>query len=98
MDNGQCLRTLTGHKAAVFSLAVSRENLLFSGQEGILLHSGDIYVWNIDTGVHLKTLKGHSLTCHALVFDNENHLISGSSDETIKGRFCLFYSSNQHSS
>lgn len=51
----QCLHTLTGHSARVFSVAISPDGQTFaSGGE-----DGEIRLWNLDTGELIRSLDRH---------------------------------------
>lgn len=54
--NGKLLKTLSGHKGALTSLAFSRSgNLIVTGSE-----DGTARIWQTDTGQELKVLSGHA--------------------------------------
>jgi len=75
------LRTLRGHTAAVFSVALSAD--------GQTLVSGSldktIKVWNLSTGKEIRTLTGHTDAIWSVVLSADGRtLVSGSLDQTIK--------------
>ena len=77
-DDGSVVRTLTGHNADIFSLAVLPNGNLASG-------SGDttIKIWNTDEGL-IRTLTGHTDAIKALAVLQNGYLASASNDTTIK--------------
>jgi len=75
------LRTLRGHTAAVFSVALSAD--------GQTLVSGSldktIKVWNLSTGKEIRTLTGHTDAIWSVALSADGRtLVSGSLDKTIK--------------
>ena len=74
------LRTLTGHRDSVLSVAFS--------PDGQTLASGglkDIRLWNLATGKELRTIWGHRDAVLSVAFSPDGQtLASGSLDETIK--------------
>jgi WD40 repeat protein len=78
---GQHLKTLTGHKDAVFSVLFSPNGqTLFSGSL-----DGTIKLWDISTGQCRKTLQGHSGGIWSISASSDGKvLVSGSQDQTIK--------------
>jgi WD40 repeat protein len=78
---GQHLRTLNGHKDAVFSVIFSPDGrTLFSGSL-----DGTIKLWDIRTGQCRQTLQGHNGGVWSLTLSLDGQLlISGSQDQTIK--------------
>jgi hypothetical protein len=75
------LRTLTGHTAAVFSVALSAD--------GQTLVSGSldktIKVWNLSTGKEIRTLTGHTDAVWSVALSADGQtLVSGGLDQTIK--------------
>jgi WD40 repeat protein len=79
-DRSPCLLTLTGHQAAVMSVAITpHDRRIISG-------SGDktIKIWDMENGQELQTLKGHtSGITQVLVTPDGSRIISGSEDWTI---------------
>ena len=77
----QCIRTLTGHKNSVSSVAIS--------PDGQTLASGSadstIKLWNLKTGALLHTLTGHKYSVVSVAISPDGlTLASGSYDKTIK--------------
>ncbi len=76
-----CIRTLTGHKDTVHSVAIS--------PDGQTLASGSwddtIKLWNLATGKELRTLTGHKSSVQSIAISPDGQtLASGSFDKTIK--------------
>ena len=75
------LRTLTGHRYHVTSVAFSPDgHTLASG-------SGDdtIRLWNVNTGEFLKTLTGHTDSVDSVAFSPDGQILAGVSwDDTIR--------------
>src|SRR6266581_3253461 len=76
-----CIRTLTGHKDSVKSVAMSAD--------GQMLASGSsdktIKLWNLKTGDLLRTLTEHGNSVQSVAMSADGQtLASGSSDRTIK--------------
>ena len=92
IHTGELIKTLTGHKDVVSSVVFSPDgNLIVSGDwydwDGYLSSgtwSGEIRVWDAETGEHLKTLTGHTGGVSSVVFRPDGKtLASGRTDGTI---------------
>ncbi|MCL1468869.1 WD40 repeat domain-containing protein [Argonema galeatum] len=81
LDNGQLLRTLTGHTDEVRAIASSPDgNILASGS-----HDNTIKLWNPNNGQLLRTLTGHSdWVASVAISPDGKTLASASFDKTIK--------------
>jgi WD40 repeat protein len=79
-DRSPCLLTLTGHQAAVMSVAVTpHDRRIISGSS-----DKTIKIWDMENGQELQTLKGHtSGITQVLVTSDGSRIISGSEDWTI---------------
>ena len=91
-NTGELIKTLTGHKDVVSSVVFSPDgNLIVSGDwydwDGYLSSgtwSGEIRVWDAETGEHLKTLTGHTGGVSSVAFRPDGKtLASGRTDGTI---------------
>ena len=91
-NTGELIKTLTGHKDVVSSVAFSPDgNYIVSGDwsdwDGYLSSgtwSGEIRVWDAHTGEHLKTLTGHTGGVSSLTFSPDGKVLaSGRTDGTI---------------
>jgi WD40 repeat protein len=80
-NNGQLIRTLTGHKDAVNSVAFSPDGqILASGSNDMT-----IKLWEVNTGKEICTLKGHTGFINCVAFSPDDQVLaSGSNDKTIK--------------
>ena len=92
VHTGELIKTLTGHKDVVSSVAFSPDgNLIVSGDwydwDGYLSSgtwSGEIRVWDAHTGEHLKSLKGHTGGVSSLAFSSDGKILaSGRTDGTV---------------
>lgn len=81
LDTGQCLQTLRGHRAWVWSVAWNPDgNVLASGS-----CDDTIKLWCVATGTCLQTLQGHSNMVTAVDWNRDQYrLASGSVDSTVK--------------
>ncbi|MDF5719540.1 MAG: NB-ARC domain-containing protein [Rhizonema sp. PD37] len=78
---GECLKTLRGHEAWVYSVAFSpKADILASGSR-----DNTVKLWNKRTGACLYTLVGHQNRVKSVAFHpNGTILASASDDKTIK--------------
>ena len=75
------LRVVSGHTAAVMSVAMSADGQTLVSGSG----DGTIKVWNLHTGQELRTLSGHTSVVMSVAISVDGQtLVSGSDDETIK--------------
>ena len=79
IENGECIRTLTGHSNWVISVELISQNRLASGSL-----DNTIKIWNIDNGECIRTLTGHRNFVSSVELISQNRLASGSLDKTIK--------------
>jgi len=81
INDGQLIRTLTGHSNDVKSLAFSSDGrLLATGSK-----DSTIKLWEVNTGNLLYTFSGHTGTVYQLEFSPDiNYLISASGDDTVR--------------
>jgi len=74
------IRTLTGHRGLVKSLAITPDGRLLVSAS----YDGTLRVWDVATGEAIRVLKGHSGTVNSVAVSPDGQLaISASSDETI---------------
>ncbi|NET36943.1 MAG: NACHT domain-containing protein, partial [Cyanothece sp. SIO1E1] len=80
-QTGQCLRTLRGHQAGVWSIAFNANGqTLASGSEDRSIH-----LWEPQTGQYLRALQGHQAGVLSVTFKPDSQILaSGSEDHTIK--------------
>ncbi len=78
--DGKEIKTLKGHKHAIFSVSFSHDSkMLASGSS-----DGTIKLWNFE-GKELKTLRGHQSRVRSVAWSPDDKLlVSGSEDKTIK--------------
>jgi len=72
------VRSITGHRSTVFSVAFDSTHLLASGS-----HDKNVKIWNKHTGDLLRTLKEHMDGVVSVAFASNNVLASSSYDTTI---------------
>lgn len=91
-DTGEHIKTLTGHKDVVSSVAFSPDGSYivsgdwydWDGHFSSGTWSGEIHVWNAHTGEHLKTLTGHTGGVSSVAFSPDGKVLaSGRTDGTI---------------
>ena len=78
-DNGNLIRTLTGHTSYVLSLAVLKNGYLASGSDDTTIR-----IWNSDHGNLIKTLTGHTGQVRSLAVLLDGRLASGSGHPDYK--------------
>jgi WD40 repeat protein len=77
---GRELRTLTGHKNSVTSLAFSPDGLWLASSSW----DKTIKIWDVATGTALQTLAAHEHAIYSVAFDPHGKLLaSGSQDGTV---------------
>jgi WD40 repeat protein len=83
MRDGKLLRTLTGHRDSVFSVAISPDGkTIVSGSAGV---DKTIKIWQLADGKLLHTLTGHRLYVNSVAISPDGKtIISGSGDKTVK--------------
>ena len=78
--DGKLLHTLTGHQAAIQSLALSTYGRTIASAS----RDGTIKLWNRN-GILLATLRGHTKPVQDLAFSQDDRmLVSASDDETLR--------------
>ncbi|MEG4457708.1 WD40 repeat domain-containing protein, partial [Microcoleus sp. N9_A1] len=80
-ETGRELKTLTGHRGAVFAVAIAPD-----GKTAISTSlDNTLKIWDTETGRELKTLTGHSNRVNAVtIAPNGLIAISASMDNTLK--------------
>jgi WD40 repeat protein len=79
--DGQLQKTFTGHKDAIFAVAISPDGKTIASASYDKL----IKLWDVATGQESKTLKDHTDAIYALDFSPDGRfLISGAADRTVK--------------
>ena len=75
------LRTLEGHSASVYGVAVTPD-----GKRAVSAsHDNTLKVWDLDTGRELRTLEGHPLPVNGVaVTPDGKQVVSASWDKTLK--------------
>ncbi|MDY6896756.1 MAG: CHAT domain-containing protein [Cyanobacteriota bacterium] len=88
---GECLKTLRGHEAWVYSVKFSpQRKLLASGSR-----DNTIKLWNWQTGECLDTLVGHENRVKSIDFNSDGSILASASDDTtikiwnVNNRSCL---------
>ncbi|MBD2184678.1 WD40 repeat domain-containing protein [Aerosakkonema funiforme] len=81
IETAAMIRTLKGHTAAVFSVALCADgSTIASGSE-----DKTVRIWHLETGELLGTFTGHTEQVNAVIFTPDGQsLISASQDKTIK--------------
>lgn len=81
LKNNQCLRILSGHKNAVFSISINHiDGTIASGST-----DQTVRFWNIQTGDCLKTLKGYTNSVFSVAYSpSGENLASGSTDTIVR--------------
>jgi WD40 repeat protein len=78
--NYDCVKTLHGHVAAIYSFLLYENDKLISCSD-----DRTIKIWCLNKGICLKTLEGHTdYVLNVLVLEETQHLASCSNDATIK--------------
>ena len=79
--DGTLLRSVSAHKDAVYSLALSPDGkILATGS-----YDQKIKLWDTETGQELRTLSGHNGCVYALAFRPDGKILaSASADRTVK--------------
>ena len=78
IDNGQLLKTLTGHSKDIWTLALLPDKTLASGST-----DNSIRIRDLESDQNVKTLKGHSGLVLSLVELQDGSLASSSTDRSI---------------
>jgi len=76
-NDGELIRTLTGHSDLVYSVAVSGDKIVSGSADNT------IKVWNLATGELERTLSGHSGSVTSVTVSGDK-IVSGGEDKTIK--------------
>jgi WD40 repeat protein len=79
MDAYRARRPLEGHDGGVNSLALSKDNKVYSGSR-----DATIRVWSAVDGSHLGTLEGHGGDVSVVVVAVDGTVYSGSDDGTLR--------------
>ncbi len=79
--DGSLLRSISGHKDAIYSLAISPDgHTLATGS-----YDQKIILWSLDDGKQIRELVGHNGSIFALSFRNDGKVLaSASADRTVK--------------
>jgi serine/threonine protein kinase len=80
-----CIRTLKGHKDAVFSIAFSPDSETIASASGFW--DKTIKLWDVKTGQEIYTLKGHKDGVRSIAFSPDGTMLASggsSTDKTIK--------------
>ncbi|KAJ3339231.1 hypothetical protein HDU83_007722 [Entophlyctis luteolus] len=76
-----CLRTLEGHRAVVYSVALTQDGLqIVTASEDM-----SVRIWETETGRLLQVLRGHTGVAHSVgVTPDGRRIVTGSADGTAK--------------
>jgi WD40 repeat protein len=78
---GKELQTLKGHKAGVFSVAITADGKMLASGSG----DGTVKLWDVSAGMELCSLKGHTGAVYSVAFTADGKtLASGSADQLVK--------------
>jgi WD40 repeat protein len=99
----KCVDTLTQHRSAVISVAISPDGQTLASGSGV--NDQSVKIWSLNTRKPLRTLPGHSSGVMFVAFCPDEHaLVSVGSDKTIKiwnldtGRLLRTFTDTQDSS
>jgi WD40 repeat protein len=73
------LRATCKHPEWVRTIAVAADGKKFASADG----SGNILVWDVETGTQLDSLAAHDGSVNALAFVGSDRLLSGGADQTV---------------
>jgi WD40 repeat protein/uncharacterized caspase-like protein len=74
-----------GTKKPIYSVAVSPDGSKIVTGGGWMMESGEINMWDVETGKEIRTFIGHELPVNTVAFSpNGKWIISGSADKTVK--------------
>ena len=81
LESGRELRTLEGHSASVYGVAVTPD-----GRRAVSASEDNtLKVWDLESGRELRTLKGHSASVYGVaVTPDGRRVVSASGDKTLK--------------
>ncbi len=86
MASGQRLRTLEGHRGAVYSVAFSPDGRTLAAGGGRVYPGapGNVILWDAASGQRLCALEGHRATVWSVAFSPDGRILaSGSQDGTV---------------